>query len=86
MLVFFDEYIMKKKIYNLNLLGDRCPVPVLKISKKYKDIKRGDLLLVNTDDPKAKNDILELSKNIKIRLVNVKHLDELTVCFKLEKY
>ena len=77
---------MKKKIYNLNLLGQRCPVPILKISKKYKDINKGDVLVVDTDDPKAKKDILELSRNIKIKLINVKHLDELRVCFKLQKY
>ena len=77
---------MKKKIYNLNLLGQRCPVPILKISKKYKNINKGDFLVVDTDDPKAKKDILELSRNIKIKLINVKHLDELRVCFKLQKY
>ena len=70
----------------MNLLGQRCTVPILKISKKYKKINKGDFLVVDTDDPKAKKDILELSRNIKIKLINVKHLDELRVCFKLQKY
>ena len=86
MVVFCDEYEMKKKIYNLDLLGQRCPVPVLKISRKYKDIDKGDILVVNTDDPKAEKDILELSQNIKIKLLNIKYLDDLRVCFKLQKY
>lgn len=86
MLVFFDEYKMKKKIHNLNLLGQKCPVPVLKISRKFKDISKGDILLVNTDDPKAEKDIIELSQNIKIKLINIEHFPDSKVRFKLEKY
>lgn len=36
-------------MYKLNLQGLKCPVPVLKISKKFKDLKKGDILIVNTD-------------------------------------
>ena len=61
MLVFFDECNMKKKVYFLNLKGYKCPIPVLKISKKFKEINKGDILEVNTDDPKADKDILSVA-------------------------
>ncbi|MEE2695091.1 MAG: sulfurtransferase TusA family protein [Pseudomonadota bacterium] len=77
---------MKNKIYDLNLMGLKCPIPVLRISKKFKEINKGDILIVNADDPKAEDDIVELSKNIKIKLLerNVKKGNK--IFFKLKKY
>ena len=37
----------------------------IKISKKFKEIKKGDILVVKTDDPKAEIDIEELCNSIK---------------------
>ncbi len=76
---------MKTKKYILNLLGFKCPIPVLKISKKFKEISKGDILEVNTDDPKAEKDINELSKNIKIKILKKVILDN-KIFFKLKKY
>ena len=61
---------MVKKQEKLNLIGLRCPVPVLKLAKKIKEIKVGDILEVDVDDPKADNDIEQLVKNINIKLLN----------------
>ena len=85
MLVFFDECNMKKKVYFLNLKGYKCPIPILKISKKFKEIKKGDILEVDTDDPKADEDIKELSNNIKIKILEMNSLNN-KMRFKLQKY
>ncbi len=86
MVVFFDEYKMKKKVYNLNLKGFKCPIPVLKIAKKFKEINKGDILEVDTDDPKADSDIQELAKNIKIKILKKNNFDSHKMFFKLQKY
>ena len=61
---------MKKKQKILNLIGFKCPIPVLKLAKKIKEIKVGDILEVKVDDPKADSDIEELVKNINIKILN----------------
>ena len=59
---------MIKKTKLIDLMGLRCPLPVLKIAKKIKEIKKGDIIKVKVDDPKAENDINELKKQIKIKI------------------
>ena len=86
MLVFFDECNMKKKVYFLNLKGYKCPIPVLKISKKFKEINVGDILEVNTEDPKSDKDIKELFNNIKIKVLETNYINEKNMSFKLQKY
>ncbi len=77
---------MKIKIYRLNLLGLKCPIPVLKISKKFKDLNKGDILIVNTDDPKSEKDIVELTKVINIKLLEKNRNNSNKMLFRLEKY
>ena len=60
---------MIKKTKLINLMGLRCPLPVLKIAKKIKEIKTGDIIKVKVDDPKAEKDIGELNKLIKIKII-----------------
>ena len=75
---------MKKKQVKLDLIGLKCPIPVLKIAKNIKKINVGDILIVNVDDPKAENDIEELVQNIKIKILDkVKQTNKLT--YKIEK-
>ena len=65
-------------------MGLRCPLPVLKIAKKIKEIKKGDIIKVKVDDPKAENDINELKKQIKIKIKKkIKHND--FMLFEIEK-
>ena len=59
---------MIKKTNLINLMGLRCPLPVLKIAKKIKEINKGDIIKVKVDDPKAEKDINELNKQIKIKI------------------
>ncbi len=73
-------------MYKLNLQGLKCPVPVLKISKKFKDLKKGDILIVNTDDPKAEYDITELTKVLNLRILKKSNGNGYKMLFRLEKY
>ena len=75
---------MIKKTKLIDLMGLRCPLPVLKIAKKIKEIRKGDIIKVKVDDPKAENDINELNKQIKITIIKkVKHND--FMLFEIEK-
>tara|TARA_B100000686_G_C16186286_1_gene663508 strand:+ start:255 stop:488 length:234 start_codon:yes stop_codon:yes gene_type:complete len=77
---------MPKKKFNMDLQGLKCPLPVLKIAKKYKEIKVGDEMLVQVDDPKAENDIEELAKNINIKVLEKKKNKKSHLLVKLIKY
>ena len=62
--------------HKLNLLGKKCPIPILKITKKFKEIFKGDIIHVKTDDPKAENDVEELAKNISNEILKKKKQKE----------
>ncbi len=82
--MFFFLNAMTKKTKLINLMGLRCPLPVLKISKKIKEIKTGEIIKVKVDDPKAEEDISELNKQIKIKIIKkIKHSD--FMLFEIEK-
>ena len=83
-IMFFFSVAMIKKIKLINLMGLRCPLPVLKIAKKIKEVRKGDIIKVKVDDPKAENDIDELNKQIKITIIKkIKHND--FMLFEIEK-
>ena len=75
---------MSKVEYDLNLIGLKCPIPILKISKKFKEIKIGDIINAKCDDPKSENDINNLCKSIKIKLIK-KTVGKKFISFKLMK-
>tara|TARA_B100000035_G_C20581084_1_gene371126 strand:- start:102 stop:332 length:231 start_codon:yes stop_codon:yes gene_type:complete len=75
---------MSKIEHNLNLVGLKCPLPILKISKKLKEIKVGDIINAKCDDPKSENDINNLCKSIRIKLIQKENEKEF-ICFKLMK-
>ena len=75
---------MGKVEYNLNLTGLKCPIPILKISKKFKEIKIGDIINAKCDDPKSENDINNLCKSIRIKLIK-KTIEKKSICFSLMK-
>ena len=75
---------MGKVEYDLNLIGLKCPIPILKISKKFKEIKIGDIINAKCDDPKTENDINNLCKSIKIKLIK-KTIRKRSISFKLMK-
>jgi|TARA_B100000282_G_C31675817_1_gene464375 tRNA 2-thiouridine synthesizing protein A len=60
---------MINKVDLLDLKGLKCPIPVLRIAKKVKSLKKGQIFLVCADDINIENDIEELTKNIKIEII-----------------
>jgi len=75
---------MIKKTKLINLIGLRCPLPVLKIAKKIKEIETGDIIKVKVDDPKAEKDISELNKQINIKIIKKIKNNEFML-FEIEK-
>lgn len=47
------------KEYQLDCLGEACPVPLIKAQKKIESIEIGDVLVVNTDHSCAIKNIPE---------------------------
>lgn len=74
----------KKKKIKLNLIGLRCPLPVLRIAKKLKEIDDDIVLEVETDDPESRNDIKELCKKLNVKIVKLINLNKI-VFFALKK-
>jgi|TARA_B100001559_G_C15873361_1_gene337385 tRNA 2-thiouridine synthesizing protein A len=75
---------MIKKGKLIDLKGLKCPLPVLKIAKKINQINKGESIEVEVDDPKAENDINELTKNIGIRIIEKKK-EKKFIFFKIKK-
>lgn len=75
---------MLKKQVKLDLIGLKCPVPVLKLAKKIREINTGNILKVEVDDPKADNDFEELAKNINIKILKKEKKNNIFV-FLIEK-
>ncbi|QIQ42018.1 MAG: sulfurtransferase TusA [Buchnera aphidicola (Microlophium carnosum)] len=48
---------MKKKNIILNLIGLRCPEPIMMIRKTIRNMKKNEKILVLSDDPTTKRDI-----------------------------
>ncbi len=46
-------------VYRLDLIGNVCPVPLLRTEQKMKGIKTGDVLVVETEHGRAARNILE---------------------------
>ena len=82
--MFFFKNTMIKKTKLINLIGLRCPLPVLKIAKKIKEIETGDIIKVKVDDPKAEKDISELNKQINIKIIKKIKNNEFML-FEIEK-
>ena len=76
---------MIKKQVKLDLVGLKCPVPVLKLAKKIREINKGNILKVEVDDPKANNDFEELARNINIKILQKKKKDNNVFIFLIEK-
>lgn len=48
--------------FTLDCLGEACPVPLLKVQKKWADLQRGDVLIVNIDHSCALKNIPEWAR------------------------
>lgn len=43
----------------MDLIGFVCPVPLLETKKKYKDLALGDVLVIETEHPRAVRNIMD---------------------------
>jgi len=48
--------------YSLDALGEACPIPLLRVQKKWSDLKVGDVLIVNIDHSCALKNIPEWAR------------------------
>ncbi len=48
--------------YELDCLGEACPVPLMKTEKKMKDLKTGDVLVVHIDHSCAMKNVPEWAR------------------------
>ena len=65
---------MNNKIIKLDLLGLKCPLPVLKTAKKLKEISNNDVQMVRVDDESAEQDLQELCKKKNFWLLELKNI------------
>ena len=75
---------MNNKIIKLDLLGLKCPLPVLKTAKKLKEISENEVLMVRVDDESAEKDLQELCKKKKFVLLE-KSKENKILCFIIKK-
>ncbi|RQD77828.1 MAG: sulfurtransferase TusA family protein [Candidatus Syntrophonatronum acetioxidans] len=54
--------------YFLDALGDMCPIPALKAEKKLKELKEGDILIVESDHSCAMTSIPNHLKKRKYKI------------------
>lgn len=48
--------------FTIDALGEACPIPLLKVQKKWTDMKVGDVLIVNIDHSCALKNIPEWAR------------------------
>lgn len=78
------EYInlikMKKINITLNLIGLKCPEPIMIIRKTIRKIKKNEIILVLADDPSTKRDIPHFCNFMQHNLI------EYSTCIKPYRY
>lgn len=75
---------MENSFCTLNLIGFKCPLPILKTAKKFKEIKKGELLEVKTDDPSAEKDFAEFCKLNNSKIIKRKKQNKI-LCVLIKK-
>jgi tRNA 2-thiouridine synthesizing protein A len=60
-----------KRNYDIDLVGFKCPIPILKIRKKIKDLKKGDTLSIIATDNMIKIDLPIFCKESECRLIEM---------------
>ena len=63
------------KIHHLDLLGDRCPIPVQKIRKQIKNNQNNSKLVVVGDDPESLHDIPALLVRLGLKPAEIEEID-----------
>ena len=78
--------IQQKYSFVINTSGLRCPLPILKVQKNIKSLRKGGEALIITDDPLAEIDLKHFCKNNNYILTELKNeQDGETHFFSLKK-
>ena len=70
---------MIKKSVKIDLLGLKCPLPVLKANKLIKEHKKGDIIELLVDDIAAPNDFRIYCETKNYKLLSIKKLKHITI-------
>jgi tRNA 2-thiouridine synthesizing protein A len=70
----------KKNITEIDCIGLRCPLPVLKLQKMAKDMPSGSIITVLSDDPVSGIDIPHWAQSKGHKLVEKKQ-DGANICY-----
>ncbi|MDC3091194.1 sulfurtransferase TusA family protein [Rickettsiales bacterium] len=75
---------MNKFFLTLNLLGLKCPLPVLKTAKKLREMNKDELLEVKTDDSSAERDLKEFCNLNNSKIITTKKQNKI-LCILIKK-
>ena len=74
---------MENSDININLLGLKCPIPVLKANKKLKNFKSGDIINFIVDDESAPNDFKVLCETKGYKILKINKNKHITICIQI---
>ena len=74
---------MKNSDINIDLLGLKCPMPVLKANKKLINFKSGDVVNFLVDDESAPKDFEVLCKTKGYKLLKINKEKFITICIQV---
>ena len=74
---------MIKKSVKIDLLGLKCPRPVLKANKLIKEHKKGEIIEILVDDIAAPNDFKIYCETKNYKLISIKKSKHITIKIKI---
>lgn len=74
---------MIKKSVKIDLLGLKCPLPVLKANKLIKEHKKGEIIEILVDDIAAPNDFKIYCEIKSYKLISIKKSKHITIKIKI---
>lgn len=74
---------MVKRNIKIDLLGLKCPIPVLKANKIIKEYEKGDIIEFLVDDIAAPNDFKIYCETKKYKLLSIDELKYITIKIKI---
>jgi len=69
----------------LDLIGLKCPMPVLKTQKALSQMQTGQRLFVTTSDPLASLDLPHFCSEKGHKVIKIEQQDDLSMHFEIEK-
>jgi TusA-related sulfurtransferase len=65
--------------YYLDTKGYECPIPVLKTAKRIKNLKKNDLITVESDDPLSKFDFENYCEENNFKIISLKTVKNIVI-------